>query len=336
MLSVVIPVYKTPQFALERCLNSVLSLHGDVEVICVLDSPGDSCGDVLAAFERREQRIRLLENESNRGVSFSRNRGLDMANGDVLAFVDADDEIVPMTYQQSLELMLAHNLDMCVCMSPNGGSWHGVKYGEYVESTFGNADEATLTATISALGQSCWGGLWRRDLIKRNGLRFDEQIRFNEDFLFSTQAICAGDRLGFYNLDGYHRIGCDVSVTRRPPCSLVFFNLLLVQCRLMRILSGKTLPMGVRRWYARIFIGNVFGDRHFAKYLSQKEKTEYQLLLKEFLDLFRKEGYLACCSFPARIVLKLLSSRPSLIFENYWLTSFPMGGLLKIEHVVRK
>lgn len=103
-LSFVIPVYKTPEQLLRNCLDSVLRYSQPMELICVLDSPGDPCEQVLDEYAAKEPRMRLLKNDQNRGVSYSRNRGMDAARGDYLAFVDADDEIIAETYEKAAAL----------------------------------------------------------------------------------------------------------------------------------------------------------------------------------------------------------------------------------------
>ena len=106
MLSFVIPVYKTPEQLLRNCLNSVLRYSQPMELICVLDSPGDPCETVLDEYAAKESRMRLLKNDQNRGVSYSRNRGMDAARGEYIAFVDADDEIVAEGYEKGAALSI--------------------------------------------------------------------------------------------------------------------------------------------------------------------------------------------------------------------------------------
>ena len=335
MLSVVIPVYKTPRYALERCLNSVLSFQGDVEVICVLDSPGDACGDVLTAFAQREKRMRLFVNETNQGVSFTRNRGMDYAQGDVLTFVDADDEIEPATYEQALKFMLVRNLDMCVCMSPNGGSWRGVEVGEFIETSFPSAEGEKLTAIVSALGQSCWGALWKRKTLVDRNIRFSVGLKWNEDFLFSTHLINSGGRFGWLNKDGYHRIGCEESVTKQSMTPQLTLDKLDAQCMMLPLLQIEALPVSLRAWYARNFLGNVFGNRHVAKLFPKEIRHDFDERLTTFLKMFVEKGLLSLCTLPTQLLLCRLRHHPTRLIDNYWTMALPMAALLKYKKLVR-
>lgn len=93
-ISVIIPVYNTEKY-LSECLDSILSqTFKDIEVICVNDGSSDRSGDVLAEYAAKDDRIKVVT-QDNKGPAAARNKGLDMAMGEWICFVDSDDAIPP-------------------------------------------------------------------------------------------------------------------------------------------------------------------------------------------------------------------------------------------------
>jgi len=114
MISVIVAVYNAEEY-LEECIDSILSQsYRDIEVILVNDGSTDGSGDLCEAFAENDDRIVVLHRE-NGGVSEARNTGLDAAKGDVIAFVDCDDYILPGMYEALLEKMKETRARIAVC-----------------------------------------------------------------------------------------------------------------------------------------------------------------------------------------------------------------------------
>ena len=114
LISVIIPVYKTEQY-LEKCVQSVLGqTYEDLEVILVDDGSPDACPAMCDAFAARDSRVRVIHKE-NGGQGSARNRGLDIARGRYIGFVDSDDYIAPDMYEKLYEGLTAADADMCLC-----------------------------------------------------------------------------------------------------------------------------------------------------------------------------------------------------------------------------
>ena len=91
-VSVVLPVYNGAE-CLSNAIQSVLSqTYSNLELIIIDDGSNDDSVAIVQDFMKKDNRVRLLVNSENKGVSFSRNKGLDNSTGDFIAFIDADDE----------------------------------------------------------------------------------------------------------------------------------------------------------------------------------------------------------------------------------------------------
>ena len=92
-VSVVVPCYNVEKYV-SKCLQTLCNQTlQDIEIICVDDKSTDSTLDILQQYAAQDSRIQVQCNKSNRGVSFSRNIGLQYAHGEYVGFVDPDDYV---------------------------------------------------------------------------------------------------------------------------------------------------------------------------------------------------------------------------------------------------
>ena len=86
-VSIIVPVYNTENY-IERCLNSLVNQTlEDIEIIVVNDGSTDNTGKILQKYR---DKIKIIE-QKNSGIATTRNKGLEIATGKYIAFVDSDD-----------------------------------------------------------------------------------------------------------------------------------------------------------------------------------------------------------------------------------------------------
>ena len=116
-LSLIIPIYKTEAYILE-CIESILPqiIDNDVEVICINDGSPDKAMNILKSLvETLEPSIRqkfVLFDQINKGVSEARNRGLDLSQGEYIAFIDSDDKINESYIKTILKCIIENKPDL--------------------------------------------------------------------------------------------------------------------------------------------------------------------------------------------------------------------------------
>ncbi len=107
-------MYKVEPF-LNRCVASILAqTYTNLEVILVDDGSPDNCPAICDEWARKDSRVKVIHTPNN-GVGAARNAGLDVAQGDLVAFVDSDDYLYPNMYQRLYELMTENNADLSMC-----------------------------------------------------------------------------------------------------------------------------------------------------------------------------------------------------------------------------
>ena len=184
-LSVIVPIYKTPIDALERCFSSLASVKGpEFEVLMVDDGSGGEVGQFCQEYSIKHPEFQYFYKE-NGGVSSARNYGLDRATGRYIMFVDADDQVLgePITQKlldQDADLVI---LDMQLWENGNQSTWPSLS-----EAAGPVSKDIILRQLLSgkSLNSPCVK-LFRRELIQVDKLRFRTDFITGEDWLFVTE-----------------------------------------------------------------------------------------------------------------------------------------------------
>ena len=114
LVSIIIPVYNVRPYLAEALDSVVNQTYENLEIIIIDDGSTDGSSKVCDEYANNDSRIRLVHQE-NRGLSAARNLGLDIMNGDVVAFIDPDDKYLPTFVDKMLLTMDRDNVDMTIC-----------------------------------------------------------------------------------------------------------------------------------------------------------------------------------------------------------------------------
>ena len=113
-ISVIVPVYNIEAY-LERTLDSLVNqTYKNLEIILIDDGSTDSSGKICDNYKNKDKRIVVVHKE-NEGVSIARNKGLELATGEFIGFVDSDDVISLDMYEILYKNIINNNADISVC-----------------------------------------------------------------------------------------------------------------------------------------------------------------------------------------------------------------------------
>lgn len=114
LISIIVPVYNV-ESCLELCITSIINqTYTNIEIILVDDGSTDSSGAICDFFKDKDKRIKVIH-KCNGGLSDARNKGLAVANGDFLGFVDSDDWLDIRMYEILMKNLLLYEADISVC-----------------------------------------------------------------------------------------------------------------------------------------------------------------------------------------------------------------------------
>ncbi|MBS5833714.1 MAG: glycosyltransferase [Acetobacter sp.] len=191
-ISVLMPVYKTPEPFLREAVESILNQTAEnFEFLILDDCPEDRAAEaVIASYD--DARIKYFRNERNLGIAGSRNRLMEMATGDYLAVADHDDVSLPQRLEKEASYLDAHR--ECGVVS----GWYQLlcrKRGRIRRRPEHNAEiGAALAEGCAVIHPAC---MLRRQELERLGVRYEEAYTPAEDYALFMRLR---GRTGFYNL----------------------------------------------------------------------------------------------------------------------------------------
>lgn len=207
--SIVIPVYNSETY-LEECVSSVLAqAFEDFEVLLIDDGSTDGSGTICDELQARDARIRVFHQE-NGGAAKARNRGIDLAEGKYLMFVDGDDT-VSSDCLETVEPLLSddHSLPVFGMLFEY---WNDERIVRTEECSIGLPGSYSVKEIAGALESffedntlsSACNKVFPARLLKDNGLRFPESMTLYEDLAFVLKCLPHFERMVVLPKSLYH------------------------------------------------------------------------------------------------------------------------------------
>ena len=209
-LTVIIPIYNA-QATIGRCCKSLFAQTLEsIQYIFVNDgSVDDSLMEIqksLDYFPNRKKDVIIIDRKENRGVSYSRQQGLDRALGEYVIHCDADDWVENDMYESLFNAAHGSSADIACCGffvdTPDGKSLSILPGVDY-----------QLAFNIAPIFGSIWNKIIRRKVITQNGIGFYESINWGEDFIMSIQCQILANKIAVVNRPLYHYVQNTQSIT---------------------------------------------------------------------------------------------------------------------------
>lgn len=183
MISVIIPVYNCDKY-LDNCIHSLIgqSIFEQLEIIFVNDGSTDNSETIVSSYVNQYANMFLIS-QKNAGVSAARNRGIQEANGEYIAFLDADDELSFNIYEYMLSMMENSKVDLC-CVNystvfPDGKR----KMHKKKKATILKAEQIMVSFFYGGLlGINVFDKLFKTTLVKQ--ICFPDGYAIGEDMFF--------------------------------------------------------------------------------------------------------------------------------------------------------
>lgn len=191
-ISIIIPVYNCADYIAE-CLDSIINQTlRDIEIICINDVSSDNSLGIIEEYRQRDPRIVVKTLKENSGAAIARNTALSIANGEYIAFMDADDSYPSNDVLEYL-YSTARNNDVVIC----GGSFSSLKNGEIIteysglNSAYVFDKEGFVDFKDYQFEFGYQRFIFNRKFIEENKFRFPNYRRFQDPPFFVSAMIKA-------------------------------------------------------------------------------------------------------------------------------------------------
>ena len=185
LVSVVVPIFNKEQY-LERVITSLINqTYKEIEIILIDDGSKDNSKSICERFSRKDARI-ILHSQENTGVSQARNKGVEIAKGKYITFVDADDYVKEDFIKEMLKNKEKDNI---------------VNINWNKKSTTLSCNEYLKDFISAKVLGVCWGYLLDTDIVKK--IKFDSNISYMEDTVFMIEYLTRVSKIKLINSQIY-------------------------------------------------------------------------------------------------------------------------------------
>ena len=186
MLITVIVPYKNAAPYIGRCIDSLKNQRGGFEFILVNDNSSDRSKYEALWRTEKDTRFKVIDNQRSPGVSGARNTGMDIAVGDWITFLDADDILLPDAYKK---------FETVIKADPKADMHQFNHYRNYKAKHFRVLKYANCAGRFTIKNPPMWWfGVWNKLFYSKfiQDIRFDESLQYGEDGLFVLECYSKG------------------------------------------------------------------------------------------------------------------------------------------------
>ena len=242
-------VFNGERFLSEAIESCLIQTHNNLELIIIDDGSTDRSLEIINSFV--DDRIKLFINESNRGQSYSRNRGIRESTGEYIAIMDGDDIAYNFRLAKQLDFLESNEADICF-------SWvdlidsNGKPIGSRKKSHNKKLLKAKLLFECPLVHPTAF---WRKHSFVNSNLWYDEAFVYAQDYEFWTRVIRVFEIEVYEEPLIMYRSGNELSITKTKASRQDAFRL-SVSNREIESLCGQKVnnvnsTLGVLRIYRK-------------------------------------------------------------------------------------
>lgn len=319
-VSIIIPSYNVGKYIATGIKSCINQSYSNVEIIVVDDGSTDNTSSVVKEFANIDKRVIYIY-KPNGGVSSARNTAIQQASGEYLLFLDGDDWL-ELNAVKFLVDALKKNESFLIA-----STLYDVRYSGdgsiSKEPLLSNGKEVVCLnreTVFESFGQqfrlqsSCYK-LFDTNIVRDNGLYFDENISHGEDGLFVFEYLQHCDGLAYYDVPLWNILARENSATSAPYNSKFLTLVDAAECIIKKSTTSKQLHGAKSFFVFRIeglltvvLLNGVRTNINDIKYLRKKLKDKKEFVLssdKNFFSVLKYFLYLYFPLYPLKTIIKI-------------------------------
>lgn len=217
LISIIIPVYGVEKY-IAQCLESVINqTYKNLEIIVVNDGTKDKSAEIAKEYATKDSRIKVYDFQ-NGGLSVARNRGLEIATGDYISYIDSDDWLDTKMYETLLETAMKNEADMVKCgiIETNGAAEEKITFSD-VKIINNEQHKAFKNYFKGILWTLAWNGLYKKELAKK--VKFPDNVVHEDNYSSGMFLYLAKKVIAMPSCLNYYRVndaGISKGGVKRP------------------------------------------------------------------------------------------------------------------------
>lgn len=204
-VSIIMPLFNLElhvAIAIKSVLNQTLK---EIELICIDDGSTDYTLNIVKEYAQKDKRIKIINYKDTKGQAYARNRGIEIAKGKYIGFVDGDDWVETSMFEKLYNAAEKNRTDITFCASAlydeqTGKTiWDNNYYNLcLISKEFDNrvfTHEETKNLLLGSLNVALWNKIYRKDFLKKNKIKFPEYYIYEDmpffyETWFKAKRIC--------------------------------------------------------------------------------------------------------------------------------------------------
>lgn len=283
-VSVIIPAYNIEDY-IEKAIDSARKQDiKEVEIIVINDGSTDNTANLVREIMKEDSRVKLVDLK-NGGVSRARNKGISIAQGQYIMFLDGDDWLEENSINELYYKAIKDNLDMIIFNYYKVFNNRIEKYNLSLHNGIISGKVALKETLLNNIAPSVWNKFVKKSLFD-SGINFDEGIAIGEDLVLSVKLCYLSNKVAIVNKNYYYYFIRENSVTNKVDNKVKSITIALSEIK--RYLEEKNILNHyineynflefIHLYFYRVIVGNVDNSIHkkfFDEFNADISKNEY-------------------------------------------------------------